>query len=169
MVVLAVIETERLILRDWKPEDIDSFTALNADKRVMEYFPKTLTREETLALIQKFQEHSAQHGFGPWAVELKATQECIGFVGLFIPSFEAHFTPAVEIGWRIAYEHWNKGYATEAAHAAMEYGFSVLRLSEIVSFTVPANVRSRRVMEKLGMTRNAQDDFKHPRLPQDHP
>ena len=92
----------------------------------------------------------------------------VGFIGLHPPTFETHFTPCVEIGWRLSADHWNRGYATEGARAAMAFGFETLGLSEIVSFTVPGNVRSRRVMEKLGMSRSAVDDFDHPSLPEGH-
>ena len=131
----------------------------------MEFFPKTLHRAETEALVRRVGEHFAHHGFGWWAVEAPGIAEFVGFVGLWTPSFEAHFTPCVEIGWRLAYEHWGRGYATEAARAALHYGFESVGLSEIVSFTVPANVRSRSVMERLGMTRSPADDFDRPSLP----
>jgi RimJ/RimL family protein N-acetyltransferase len=110
-----------------------------------------------------------QQGFGPWAVGVRGTASFIGFVGLSVPRFTAHFTPCVEIGWRIAADHWNRGYATEAARAALHMGFDVYQLEEIVSFTVPANLPSRPVMEKIGMTHDAADDFDHPSFPDGHP
>lgn len=163
------LTTARLLLRPWRPEDLPYFAALNADPRVMEHFPKVLTAEEShrqaAAVAAQFQ----KHGFGFWAVEVPGVADFVGFVGLSIPTFEAHFTPCVEIGWRLAFEHWGRGYATEAARAAVECGFGQLGLEEIVAFTVPANWRSIRVMEQLGMTRCAADDFDHPRLPPGHP
>jgi len=134
----------------------------------MKYFPGTLTREESDAFIVRVHDHFARHGFGLWALEVPGVAPFIGFVGLAVPRFEAHFTPCVEIGWRIAAEHWNRGYATEAAKAAVAFGFAALGLKEIVAFTVPENVASRRVMEKLGMSRDEADDFDHPSLPVGH-
>jgi ribosomal-protein-alanine N-acetyltransferase len=126
--------------------------------------PARLSREESDAMAGRIQAHFEKHGFGLWAVERRDTEEFIGFTGLAIPAFEAHFTPCVEIGWRLAAAHWGRGFATEAAQAVMRYGFEELGLTEIVSLTVPLNVRSRRVMEKLGMTRDPADDFDHPRI-----
>jgi RimJ/RimL family protein N-acetyltransferase len=135
----------------------------------MEYFPAPLTCAESDALIDRIEAHFAERGWGPWAAELRATGELIGFIGLSVPTFEAHFTPCVEIGWRLAAAHWGKGLATEGARAALDYGFNELLLPEIVSFATAANLRSRRVMEKLGMTRNPADDFDHPGLTEGHP
>jgi RimJ/RimL family protein N-acetyltransferase len=163
------IRTERLLLRGWSPGDKAPFAALNADPRVMEHFPNTLTRQESDGLIDPIEAHFAEHGFGPWAVEVPHVAPFIGFVGLSIPRFEAHFTPCVEIGWRIAAEYWNQGYATEAARAALVFGFDSLELEQIFAFTVPDNLASRRVMEKIGMKHNASDDFEHPLLPAGHP
>ncbi len=162
-------ETERLILRDWQEEDITPFAAMNQDPRVMECFPNTLTEIETRALVERIKVHIKQHGFGLYVCVLKGTQEFIGFVGLSVPNFTAHFTPCVEIGWRLAFPYWNKGYATEAAGAVLKMGFEQYHLKEIVSFTVVANQRSRHVMEKLGMTHNVADDFDHPNVSIQHP
>ncbi len=158
--------TERLCLRRWKDDDRDLFAAINADPRVVEFLPRALTRVESDALVDRIEAHFEQHGFGLWAVEIPGVTRCTGFVGLSTPRFEAHFTPCVEIGWRLGADFWNCGYATEGARAAMDYGLHTLGLDEIVSFTVPANMRSRRVMEKLGMTHNPADDFDHPVLPE---
>jgi len=141
---------------------------MNADPRVMEHFPACLTREESDKLVDWVDAHFDKHGFGPFAAELRATGEFIGFVGLSIPAFQAHFTPCVEIGWRLAAAHWNQGLATEGARAVLEYALDTLGLPEVVSFTVPSNLASRRVMEKIGMTHNPADDFDHPRLPEGH-
>jgi len=163
------LRTERLLLRRWLHSDRAPFAALNADPRVMEHFPNVLTQEQSDGLVELIEAHFAQHGFGPWAVEVQGVVPFIGFVGVFIPRFKAHFTPCVEIGWRIATDYWNQGYATEAAKAALDFGFGTLGLEEIVAFTVPRNVASRRVMEKLGMHHNEADDFDHPSLPEGHP
>jgi RimJ/RimL family protein N-acetyltransferase len=135
----------------------------------MQYMPKLLDRAESDASAERIREHFARNGFGLWAVELVGIADFIGFTGLSIPRFEAHFTPCVEIAWRLAYDYWDHGYATEAACAARDYGFSHLGLRAIVSFTVPANRRSRKVMERIGMKHSAEDDFEHPLLPEGHP
>jgi RimJ/RimL family protein N-acetyltransferase len=163
------LRTERLLLRPWRESDRLPFQQINADPRVMEFFPEPLTAEVSDALFARAREHFDRHGFGPFAVELIETRAFIGFIGLSIPGFDAQFMPAVEIGWRLAFEHWGKGFATEGASAALGYAFETLRLEEVVSFTVPANRRSRRVMEKLGMTHDPCDDFDHPKFPDGHP
>ncbi len=134
----------------------------------MEFFPKALSREESDAVANRIEAHFQQHGYGLWAVEIPGVTHFAGFIGLAIPRFEAHFTPCIEIGWRLAAETWNRGYATEGARAVLDFAFLHLGADEIVSFTVPANVRSRRVMEKIGMTHNPADDFDHPALPEGH-
>jgi len=158
-----------LLLRRWRPEDRERFAALNADPRVMEHFPTVLTREESDALAVRMETHFAEHGWGRWAVEIVGVAPFAGFIGLSYPKFEAPFTPCVEIGWRLAADFWGHGYATEGAKAALDFGFDTLRLKEIVSFTVPQNLRSRRVMEKIGMTYDPKDVFDHPLLPAGHP
>jgi RimJ/RimL family protein N-acetyltransferase len=135
----------------------------------MEHFPTLLSREESDEMVDRAKAHLEQHGFGPWAVELRESHQFIGYVSLYVPQFEAHFTPCVEIGWRLAKEHWGKGLATEGARALIRHGFEVQRLLELVSFTVPANLRSLRVMQKLGMTSDRRDDFDHPFIPAGHP
>jgi RimJ/RimL family protein N-acetyltransferase len=164
-----VITTRHLLLRPWRDEDLTAFAAMNADPRVMEFFPSVRTRAETEAQVARIREHFDCHGFGYWAVEVPGVSPFIGFVGLGIPRFEAPFTPCVEIGWRLACEHWGHGYATEGARAALEFGFGKLGLEEIVSFTVPANLRSRRVMDRLGMIRSPAENFEHPLVPEGHP
>jgi RimJ/RimL family protein N-acetyltransferase len=163
------IVTPRLRLRTWVPADREPFAALNADPRVMAHFQAPLSREQSDALAIRFEEHFARHGFGLWAVEVPGIAAFAGFIGLSIPQFATHFTPCVEIGWRLSSEYWNRGYATEGALAALEFGFTRLQLREIVALTVPGNVRSRRVMEKLGMTRKPADDFDHPLVSEGHP
>lgn len=169
MEVVPIIATQRLRLRAWRDEDLEPFASLNADPRVMEHFAKTLDRTESDARAARIRDHFARHGFGYWAVEVVGVAEFVGFVGLEVPRFQAHFTPCVEIGWRFAYEFWGRGYATEAARATLEFGFRELGLDEIVSSTVPANRRSWSVMERLGMKRSPADDFDHPALPEGHP
>ena len=164
-----ILTTARLRLRQWREEDLAPFAALNADPQVMEYFPKVLTRAESDVVAGRIRDHFARHGFGLWAVEVPGAADFVGFVGLAVPSFEAHFTPCVEIGWRLAREHWGHGYATEAATAALAFGFGDRALEEIVSFTVPANIPSRRVMGRLGMRRLPSDDFEHPAIADGHP
>jgi RimJ/RimL family protein N-acetyltransferase len=164
-----MLETPRLRLRGWQESDREPFRQINADPRVMEFFAAPLSPEESDAIILRNQTHAAQHGFGFFAVEFRDTGELIGLAGLSHVPFEAHFTPCVEIGWRLAAAYWNRGLATEAARECLRFAFEELALSEVVAFTVPANQRSRRVMEKLGMTRNPADDFDHPRLPEGHP
>jgi RimJ/RimL family protein N-acetyltransferase len=138
---------------------------MNADPRVMEYFPKLLTREESDAVITRSEERFERSGFGLWAVEVVEPSQFAGFIGLSVPHFEAHFTPCIEIGWRLAAEFWGRGLATEGARAVCDFGFESLGLDQIVSFTTAANSRSRRVMEKLGMSHDPADDFDHPSLP----
>lgn len=163
-----VLRTERLLLREWRPEDRAPFAALNADLAVNEFLPKPLTRAESDALADRFEAHRVEHGFTFWAVGAPGVAPFVGAVGLVRVSFEAPFTPAVEIGWRLAREHWGQGYATEAARASLAFAFDVLDLDEVVSFTVPENVRSRAVMERLGMVHDVTGDFDHPRLPAGH-
>lgn len=142
---------------------------MNADPRVMQYLPVALSSDESDRLIARIDAHFDRHGYGLWAVEVPDVTPFAGFVGLAIPGFAAHFTPCVEIGWRLAAEHWGRGYATEGARAVLSFGLEALRLGEIVSMTVPDNFRSRRVMERIGMWRNPADDFDHPSLPVGHP
>ena len=127
-----------------------------------------MTLEESAASMAQIRDHFAQHGYGPWAAEVMGGAPFIGFIGLFRPPFDAHFTPCVEVGYRLAFEHWGKGYATEGARAALAFGFESLGLQEIVAMTTPANARSRHVMEKLGMTHDSRDDFDHPNVPEGH-
>lgn len=163
------LETERLRLRAWRAGDHEPFARLNADPRVTEYLGATLDRAQSDAMVARIEAGFAEHGFGLWAVEVTGGAPFIGFVGLSVPRFQAHFTPCVEIGWRLNAAAWGHGYATEAAHAALAYGFEQRELPEIVSFTTAANLRSRAVMERLGMRRRPEDDFDHPALPADHP
>jgi RimJ/RimL family protein N-acetyltransferase len=156
------LRADRLLLRRWRPADRQAFASLNADPRVMEHFPSVLTRDESDALADLIDLHFERHGYGLWAVEIPGMVPFAGFIGLSIPAFSAPFTPCVEIGWRLAAGHWGRGYATEGARAVLTCAFDQLGLEEVVSFTVPENLQSRRVMEKIGMTRDPADDFDHP-------
>jgi len=158
------LRTERLILRPWCDEDREPFAALNTDPAVMEYFPSLLSREQSDAMVDRIVGHFEREGFGLWAVEAPGAP-FIGFTGLQRPSF----MDAVEVGWRLARPYWGAGYATEAARASLAWGFAHLGLSEIVAMVVPDNVRSQRVMEKLGMRRDPTADFDHPRIAEDSP
>jgi len=160
------IATARLRLRRWRAEDLEPFAALNADRDVMEHFPSPLSTAESAALLTRMERHFEDHGFGFWAAELPGGAPFIGSIGLAVPDFETSFTPCVEIGWRLARPWWGRGLATEGARAALTYGFERLGLREIVSFTVPGNTRSRRVMEKVGMRYS--EDFEHPRIAPGH-
>lgn len=158
------IHTERLELRRWREQDGDQFAALNSDPVVMEHFPGVLTREQSDLMIRQMELHFEEFGYGLWAVDIRWAGKFIGFCGLSVPTFHTHFTPAVEIGWRFTRAEWGNGYATEAAKAAVDFGFEQADLDEILSWTVPANERSQGVMARLGMTRAPELDFDHPRL-----
>lgn len=162
------LESDRLLLRAWRDEDLPAFAALNADPQVMRYFPAPLTSEQSDALADKIRQFLQQHGWGLWALEVKGGAPFIGFVGLAIPADDLPCSPCVEIGWRLAAAHWGKGYASEAAKAALHFAFEHMNLAEVVSFTAGTNQPSRRVMEHIGMSSNG-ESFLHPRLPQGHP
>jgi RimJ/RimL family protein N-acetyltransferase len=163
------LRTSRLLLRRWRCEDREPFAALNADPVVMEHFPAPLSREQSDDLVDRIESGLEGRGWGLWAVEVPGETGFAGFVGLNPATFDAPFTPAVEVGWRLAREHWGRGYATEGAGAALAFGFDTLALDEIVSFTAHGNSRSRRVMERLGMRRDPADDFDNPNVPPGNP
>ena len=165
---MILAKTERLLLRNWKDSDRGPFSRMNAEPRVMEFMPKPLSREESDRFVDRIEADFRRFGFGLYAVELRQDHSFIGYIGLAVPAFSAHFTPCVEIGWRLSADHWGQGLATEGAREVMRHAFEILKLDEIVSFTVPSNVRSRRVMGKLGMVRDPADDFDHPNLPEGH-
>lgn len=166
MAALDELRTERLLLRGWGPADREPFADLNADPEVMEHFPSTLDREESDRFVDIVEAGMAERGWGLWAVEVVGSGEFVGFVGLNPVPFEADFVPAVEIGWRLARRHWGHGYASEAARAALAYGFGTLGLARIVSFTALGNVRSQAVMRRIGMV--PVGEFDHPRIPEGH-
>jgi RimJ/RimL family protein N-acetyltransferase len=163
-----ILETERLILRTWHEDDLDSMLKINQDFKVMEYFLNLVSKDETLSFIDRIFKHQDAYGYSLYAVELKSTHEMIGFIGLLHRTkaeLNVSFNPSTEIGWRLSSKHWGKGFATEGAKAVLEYAFNVLDLPEVVSFTVTENKKSRRVMEKIGLTHNPDDNFDHPKVP----
>jgi ribosomal-protein-alanine N-acetyltransferase len=164
-----MIETERLVLRRWTDTDRAPFAALNADPHVVRYFRGPLDRAASDAFIDRIEASFETLGYGLWAVELGSTRAFIGFTGLARQTFTAHFTPAADIGWRLTRSAWGHGYASEAACAALTYGFTVAGLDEIVASTTETNERSRAVMHRIGMTHDPHDDFDYPLLPEDHP
>jgi len=163
------LRTERLLLRRWRAADLRPCAAMNADPAVMEHFPAPLTGPECAALIERVEGCFEEHGYGLWAVEMPAQAPFVGFVGLLPVDDDLPFAPGVEIGWRLARGFWGRGIATEAAAAAIDFGFESLGLPALVSFTAASNLRSRRVMERLGMPRHADEDFLHPDLGPEHP
>lgn len=166
------MRTERLLMRRWSPEDRAPFANMNADERVMEYFPDVLEQQASDALAARADAHLAEHGWGLWALEVAEGENrgrFVGFTGLAVPSWEAAFTPCVEIGWRLPQWAWGRGYATEAARAALQVAFTELGLDEVVSFTAVCNERSQAVMRRIGMTRDPEGDFDYPTIPLGHP
>ena len=163
-----MIATDRLVLRNWRSSDQEPWAALNADPEVMEHFPATLTAEESAAMLAVHQALIAERGWGLWAVERRADGAFLGFCGLMQLRESNPLAPGVEIGWRFARHAWGAGYASEAARGALEHGFEVLNLPEIVSFTATTNLRSQAVMQRIGMTRREDLDFDHPALPKGH-
>ena len=163
------IVTQRLWLREWRDADLEPFAAMNADPAVMEFFPERYTEDRTRRFVDGIRKRWSELSYSLWAVERHDTGRFIGYVGLWRATFPAHFTPAVEVGWRLAADQWGYGYATEGGRAALNYGFNTVGLDEIVSFTSAINVRSVRVMERLGMLRDVAGDFEHPNVPEGHP
>jgi RimJ/RimL family protein N-acetyltransferase len=162
------LSTPRLVLRQWRDSDREPFAALNADPEVMEHFPAVFSREESDARVDRYAAGIAERGWGIWAAQTATTGEFIGFVGLNPVPAELPFAPGVEIGWRLARRYWGQGLATEAATVALEYALGPLGLEEVVAFTAATNVRSQRVMQKLGMTHDPLDDFDHPAVADGH-
>ena len=166
---MKILETDRLLLRTWDDHDLQPMLAINQDPKVMEYFPELQNLEATKKLIIRINNHFEKYGYTVYATERKDSSECIGFIGLFTPEFESHFTPTTEIGWRLSSKHWGQGFATEGAQAVLDYAFKELKIPEIVSFTAAGNAKSIRVMEKIGLQHNENDDFDHPKLDDDSP
>jgi RimJ/RimL family protein N-acetyltransferase len=167
--VVAARRTERLVLRGWRDDDRDAFAAMNADPEVMRYFHHTLTREQSDAMFDRMQAVLESQDWGLWAIERQDTGELIGFTGLAVPPYDLPFNPCVEVGWRLTRSAWGRGFATEAARAALRVGVDELGLLEVVSFTSVPNTRSRAVMERVGMTRDPGGDFEHPVVLPGHP
>lgn len=163
-----VLESERLRLRRWRKHDLEAFAALNADPKVMEQFPAPLSPAESAFVLEQIEDAFERNGFGIWALETLADDTFLGLTGLSVVPFEAHFTPAVEIGWRLLPQAWGHGYATEAAGAALDYGFGPAGLAEIISFASKTNAKSIAVMERLGMTHDRAGDFEHPLITPGH-
>lgn len=163
------LHTPRLRLRGWCTADLRGFAALNADPEVMRHFPGVMSRAQSDAMARRIQAHFALHGFGQWVLERREQPGLIGVLGLQQVGFEAAFTPAVEIGWRLQRAHWRQGYALEAAEAVLAHAFDVLLLHEVLAFTVPANLPSQGLMQRLGMQHQVKQDFEHPLLPPGHP
>lgn len=159
------LQTERLVLRSWREDDREPFAAMNADPEVMRHFPSTLTRQESDVFFNRHRSLTDDRGWGLWAVEAPGVAPFIGFVGLNVPGFRAHFTPCVEVGWRLDRRWWGHAYAPEGGVAALAFAFDELGEAEVVSFTTTKNHSSQRVMQKLGMTRDPTEDFDHPSLP----
>jgi RimJ/RimL family protein N-acetyltransferase len=165
---MTVLSTARLELRHWEDGDLAAFAALNADPEVMQFMARSLSRAESDAFAAAAAAALLGRGWGLWAVDLRAGREFLGCVGLSVPTFAAHFTPCLEVLWRLKRTAWGRGYASEAAGAALAFAFGELAAPEVVAFTVPANLRSRRVMERLGMQHDVAGDFAHPRLAPGH-
>lgn len=163
-----ILRTARLVLRPWREEDLAPFAAMNADPEVMEHFPSLLSRTESDAMATRIQAHFTAHGWGLFAVEVPGESPFVGFVGLTIPRWTPPFGPCVEAGWRLARAAWGRGFAVEGAEAALRFGFETVGLDEIVAFTTHGNLRSRRVMESLGMRHDVAGDFDHPLVPEGH-
>ncbi len=163
------LHTRRCVLRQWKDSDLPPWVAMNADAQVRRYFPSIATEEQALGEAQRCRDAIAQRGWGMWALEVPGMLPFAGFVGLNVPHFDAPWVPAVEIGWRLASAAWGQGLATEAAQAALGFGFARLGLREIVAIAVPTNAPSRRVMDRLGMAHDPDGDFDHPRIESGHP
>jgi ribosomal-protein-alanine N-acetyltransferase len=165
---LPVIETPRLRLRNWRDEDLQPWFEMGADPRVMEFFPSVYDRERSDSIAASVRQRNEVNPYGWWVIEEKDGEPFAGVMQLADVPFEAHFTPVHEIGWRLPAKFWGRGYATEAARAILDYAFERLGMDEVVALTTVMNVRSRRVMERLGMTRDPNDDFDNPRVPEGH-
>lgn len=165
---MTIIETERLALRLWRPDDVEPFVRLNADPAVTQFLPGPVAPDEARALFARQNALYEQHGTCYFAATLRETAELVGFVGVKYFDLDVPFAPCFEIGWRLGARWWGRGLATEGALAALRHGFDVVGLDEIVSFTVPANLRSRQLMERIGMVRDVDGDFDHPALPVEH-
>ncbi len=163
------LHTQRCVLRQWRDDDFAPWAEMNADREVRRYFPSVLDAEQAAAEAGRCRDAIAQRGWGMWALEIPGEFRFAGFVGLNVPHYDAPFVPAVEIGWRLPRAAWDRGFATEAARAALEFAFKHLALREVIAIAVPSNEASLRVMQRLSMLRDATGDFEHPRVEAGHP
>lgn len=166
---LPIVRTQRLILRPWRETDLEPFAKLNADPKVMEFYPSVMTRDNSDALAMKFQREFKGRGYGFWAIEVPGIADFIGYVGLNYWNLDMPFAPCVDVGWRLDSSFWGHGYATEGAEASLHFGFKMLKLFEIVAMATINNTRSKRVMERLGMTTDSAENFEHPKVPKGDP
>lgn len=166
---MTLLRTERLTMQPWLAKHLGALAMICEDKEVMKFFPRVLTREECRSLLEGFNDHFREYGYGVWAMVPHGGEAPIGFCGLKQVTMNAPFAPAVEILWRLNRAAWGWGFANEAARAALQHGFEKVGLEEIVSFTTPKNLRSIALMERLGMRRDPEEDFEHPALPEDDP
>ncbi len=166
---MATIETARLLLRGWRDEDVEPWIAMNADPRVSEFLGKPYGRDRSVSQASEMRERLEARGYGWWVVQARGGPSFVGAICLQEVPFEAPFTPAYEVGWRFRAESWGRGYATEGARGALDFAFESLHWEEVVAFTAASNLRSARVMQRLGMTHDPRDDFEHPRLEPGHP
>lgn len=160
-------ETKRLVFRDWNEQDLNEFRIMNKDTRVMEYFKKILNKEETDRFYNAIQDEFRNYGYGLYAVETRHNNDFIGFIGFHWANFNSQFTPCIEIGWRLKYEAWGNGFATEGAKACLKYGFDTLGFNKIYSFTSKINLPSENVMKKVGMVKVM--EFEHPNIMENNP
>lgn len=168
-VEVAQLTTERLVLRQWQDSDNAPFARMNADADVMQWFANPLTPEESAMMVQRLSTMINHFGWGVWALEVPGVADFIGFVGLALTVMPVPFSPFIEVGWRLDKAHWGNGYAPEGARASLAYAFDTLKQREVVSMTTVGNLKSRRVMDKIGLHRDEADDFDLPRLPIGHP
>jgi ribosomal-protein-alanine N-acetyltransferase len=164
---MVYFETQRLLLRDWREHDLEEFRKMNKDVRVMKFFTKTLSEEETDRFYNKIQDEIKNYGYGLYAVETKNNNNFIGFIGFHWADFDSQFTPCIEIGWRLKFDSWGNGYATEGAKACLKYGFEILKFEKIFSFTSKINIQSENVMKKIGMVKII--EFEHPNIVEGSP
>jgi len=164
-----ILETARLVMREWRTEDFDPFHAMNRDPYVRQFYADHNSVQQSRDFLARAKERDLRDGYFFQPIIEKASNSFIGYVGLSKIDFEAAFTGSTEIGWTLRHDNWGKGYATEMAGALIDHAFAVLELAEVIAFTVPINARSRRVMEKLGMNHEEDEGFEHPMVPEGHP
>jgi len=166
---IPTLKTERLILRPWEERDLKPFSHINCDPQVMEFYPHLLNYDESAALMHKMIADFSLRGYGFWAVEKQISSTFIGYIGLNYWDLQMPFSPCIDIGWRLSSKEWGHGYAIEGATAALDFGFQIIQLEEIVAMATSGNIRSHRVMQKLGMKSDPQENFEHPKVPKGDP